>query len=507
MNTRPIRVLLVDDDEDDYVITRDLLSEIEGRCFELEWEATYDGAIEAIERHQHDVYLLDYRLGERNGLELLREALDNGGRAPMILLTGQGDREIDVEAMRAGAADYLVKGQIGASIMERSIRYAIERARLVAGLEAQVAARTAEIQAEKETSETILRSVGDAIVMSDLEMRIRFVNAAFTSLTGYPAEEVVGKRIEHFLARKLPEQELQSLQLTLSKGEVWRREVTMRRKDSRTYDAALTICPVREANGQLIGYVSSHHDISRLKELDRARSQFITSISHELRTPITNLKLYTDLLRRAKQLEKTEQYLQILEDQTSRLSALIQDILEMTTIDSGDAMAAWENIQLSMVVTAAVNRHHNQAKALDVTLTTGPLPPNLPMVKGDPKRLAQALSELVENAVLFTPACGRVAVETAIIEETDHDWVTIAVHDTGPGITQDEQAHVFDRFFRGSLAQSGHVPGTGLGLSKVKEIMGAHGGRVTVESEVGRGSTFTLWLPGTPAKVKDAAET
>ena len=129
MNLAPIRILVVEDDEDDYVLIRDLLSETGESRFHLEWVANYDAALRAIERHQHDVYLLDYRLGERNGLELLREALAKGCKAPMILLTGQGDYAVDLEATQAGATDFLVKGGFDAALLERSIRYGIERRR------------------------------------------------------------------------------------------------------------------------------------------------------------------------------------------------------------------------------------------------------------------------------------------------------------------------------------------------------------------------------------------
>jgi signal transduction histidine kinase/BarA-like signal transduction histidine kinase len=128
------RVLLIDDDEDDFVIAADLLSEIPGVSFELEWVSTYQAALEAIGRGGHDVYLVDYRLGEHNGLDLLREVVRNGHQAPVILLTGQGDHEVDIQAMKAGAADFLVKGQFDAPLLERSIRYAIERARTLEAL-------------------------------------------------------------------------------------------------------------------------------------------------------------------------------------------------------------------------------------------------------------------------------------------------------------------------------------------------------------------------------------
>lgn len=127
--TEQVRVLLVDDDEDDYVLARDWLKEAQGTLFDLEWIASYDAAIAAIASHQHDVYLFDYRLGAHNGLELLRMAIAGGCAAPIILLTGQGDQAIDIEAMKAGAADYLEKSQLSAPLLERSIRYALERKR------------------------------------------------------------------------------------------------------------------------------------------------------------------------------------------------------------------------------------------------------------------------------------------------------------------------------------------------------------------------------------------
>jgi len=124
-----IKILLIDDDEDDYVVTRDLLSESKGLKHELQWVHSYEEALEAIGLNEHDVYLLDYRLGAHTGLDLLHNAANNGCRAPIILMTGQGDQEVDFRAMKAGAADYLVKGDLNAPLLERSIRYAIERKR------------------------------------------------------------------------------------------------------------------------------------------------------------------------------------------------------------------------------------------------------------------------------------------------------------------------------------------------------------------------------------------
>jgi PAS domain S-box-containing protein len=375
---------------------------------------------------------------------------------------------------------------------------ALHRALVVAGLEAKVATRTAEIIAEREKSETILRSVGDAIVMTDLERRIQYVNEAFTTLTGYTAPEIIGQPMNLLFSEAMPEQDQQSLRLAMTNGETWQGEMSGQRKNGRTYEAAVTIAPMRDAEGNLVGYVSSYQDIGHHKDLDRARSRFITNVSHQLRTPVTTIQLYTYLLRQAGQPEKAEHHLRTMEQEIARLTHLIQDILEMTTLDSGQAVTAWEPVSVLTVIGDIVTRYRVQAEASALTLVALPTPPDLPVVKGSQNRLSQALIEIVENALIFTPAGGQVTLEVGTVEDEGQLWVTIAVRDTGPGIPPEEQERVFDRFHRGNLAESGHVPGTGLGLSIAQEIVRAHGGRLTVESQVDQGSTFTLWLRSTP---------
>ena len=177
-NNARLRVLLVEDDEDDYVIIRDLLSEMER--FELEWVTGYDDALEAIEREEHDVCLLDYRLGERSGLELLREVSQRGYKVPSILLTGQGDREVDLEAMQAGAADYLVKGQIDAPLLERSIRYAFTRTLRILG------------ESEKRFR-SLVQNVSDIIAVVDAQGTIRYESPSVEPVLGYSPEDMVGQ--------------------------------------------------------------------------------------------------------------------------------------------------------------------------------------------------------------------------------------------------------------------------------------------------------------------------
>ncbi|HOU13013.1 MAG TPA: ATP-binding protein [Anaerolineae bacterium] len=362
-------------------------------------------------------------------------------------------------------------------------------------LETQVAERTAEVVAEKEKSDAILRSVGDAISVTGLDMRIQYVNDAFVALTGYSSAEIIGRPMYTLLVQECADTALRSQPLTWTTGAYTQREITMRRKDGRAYDAALTVAPLHDARGERTGYVFSHQDITKFKALDRARSQFITNVSHELRTPVTSIKLSTYLLQVERSPEKAATYLQALERQSLRLESLIQDILEMVSLDSGQGVTSWEPLFLASIIGEAATCYQRQADARNITLAVQPVPPDLPAVKGDPFRLEQALKEVLENALIFTPSGGAVTIATALTEAHGHPWVTLTVQDTGPGIAAEEKPKLFNRFFRGRLAESGHIPGTGLGLSIVYEIMRAHGGDVTVESEEGRGSVFTLWLP------------
>jgi two-component system NtrC family sensor kinase len=179
-----MRVLLVDDDEDDYIITRDLLASIEGQVFQLDWVPSCALAIEAIARNEHDVYIVDYRLGDGSGLDLVRDAVKNGCRAPMILLTGQGHHEVDVAAMRVGAADYLVKGQISAPLLERSIRHAIERSHALEAL-----------RRSEERFRLLIENSYDIIVVLESDGAVRYNSPSVERILGYKHGELIGANL------------------------------------------------------------------------------------------------------------------------------------------------------------------------------------------------------------------------------------------------------------------------------------------------------------------------
>jgi two-component system phosphate regulon sensor histidine kinase PhoR len=288
---------------------------------------------------------------------------------------------------------------------------------------------------------------------------------------------------------------MNSIRQALINQIVWEGELQFRRKEGTVYDAAVLIAPMRDGLGKLIGYVSSHRDVTESKRLEESRRRFITNISHELRTPVTNLKLYIDLLQRHYNTERQEQYFTTLNEQIERLESIIQKTVDIISLEYRQQKLLRHLIQWELLSENLLTRLRPQALAKNVTLRFEPRLANLPPIVGDPQRITQALFELIYNAINFTQVGGTVIVSGDVQTEDAVEWLTLSVCDNGPGISSSEQSHIFDRFYRGQQAEAGQMPGTGLGLNIVSLIAQAHNGRLTLKSYLGQGSTFTLWFP------------
>jgi signal transduction histidine kinase len=230
----------------------------------------------------------------------------------------------------------------------------------------------------------------------------------------------------------------------------------------------------------------------RLRDLDEAKTDFMATVSHELRTPLTSIAGYLEMLSDGDAGGLTpaqERMLAVIARNTARLRALIEDLLVLSRIDSGTLPASRRDVEFGWLITSAVAAVRPAAAAAGVSIETevgGGL-----TGRADPEQLDRVLTNLLGNAVKFTPRGGRVRV----CAERDGDEVTVRVSDTGMGIPEDDQRHVFTRFFRARNAAEQAIPGTGLGLAIVRTIVSHHGGRVSVMSREGEGTTVTVRLP------------
>ncbi|MCA9922543.1 MAG: GAF domain-containing protein [Anaerolineales bacterium] len=228
----------------------------------------------------------------------------------------------------------------------------------------------------------------------------------------------------------------------------------------------------------------------QLRELDRLKTKFVADISHELRTPLTNIRLYLDLFSKGSP-EKREHYFTILKEQSQRLSTLVEDILSLSRFDVPSNHASHAELNINQIVTAIV-QNYSPAIQQQNNIVSLALDNNPPQIHGILQHIERAISNLLTNAINHT-SNGEISVFTL----HDEDWLYLKIQDTGPGISEEDLPHLFERFYRGSKTSQSTTPGTGLGLAIVKEIMLIHNGDVYVESELGQGAVFTLKFPVT----------
>ena len=307
MEKHHFSVLLIEDDEDDYTFLKGLFSEISSITFRLEWVDTYEAGLREICRAEHDVCLFDYRLGARSGLELLREATRRGSEMPMILLTGHGGYDVDVKAMEAGASDYLVKGQITAELLERSIRYSIvqkhadiELRRYRDHLEEVILERTGELQqantklqieidvrrkAEEASRQlaAIVEGSDDAIISETLDGVITSWNKASKILYGYTAAEAIGQQSISLHVPPDHLDEIPDLLERIGRGErIFHHEATYRSKYGHDIGVSLTISPIRDNTGTIIGISTIARDISERERVRKEREKLIAELQEAL---------------------------------------------------------------------------------------------------------------------------------------------------------------------------------------------------------------------------------
>lgn len=489
MDNRIVKVLLVDDDEDDYVLIRDWLSEVKPAKFALEWLSNYQAATNAIAREQHDVYLLDFRLGDRNGLELLRQAIDNGCTAPIILLTGQGEREIDVEAMKAGAADYLEKGKISSAVLERSLRYAIERKRSEQKIREQAA---------------LLDIATDAILVQDFHDKILFWNKGAERLYGYCALDAVGRQVSQLWDDEdLPQ--FQAAKAILTASDAWQGELQQVTKDGKTIVVESRWTLVRDRTGVPTSILVVNTDITEKKQLEAQflRAQRMESIgtlasgiAHDLNNILAPILMSVQLLQIKFPEPQNQRLLKTIEINVKRGAALVKQVLSFARGLEGKRTTVQVRhliLEIEHIVQETFPKSIKFCTDISSDLWT---------VAGDPTQLHQILMNLVINALDAMPDGGvlTIGAENKSIDEAYAKvhidarvgaYIAIAISDTGTGI----EAQVIERIFEPFFTTKSIGKGTGLGLSTVMGIVKSHGGFVHVYSEVGQGTQFKVYLP------------
>ncbi len=361
-------------------------------------------------------------------------------------------------------------------------------------LEARVAERTATLERDQAQMRAIMNSMGEGL-FSQIhgDNASLYQNAALLRMTGYPAGEVDLLQLnpttmthEEFIGW------LQLIRDTVRDVGYWQGELRLRRKDGSEFDAQLTSSRINNQDGEMIGSVTVIRDVSQEKALQDLKSRFVANASHELRTPLTNLITRLYLLRKQPQL--LEQHLDVLDRVATRMRNLVEDLLDHSRFERGVILLKLRSVDARELIRDVVEMQVPEGEKKDIHLTTE-LPEKPFIIMVDPERLSQAITNLVINAIYYTPEHGKIRVRL-VREEVDVTCcrTTIQIQDTGPGIPADILPNLFLPFYRGSE----NTKGTGLGLTIAKEITELHGGIIRVESPAEGGSNFIIQLPCSP---------
>lgn len=357
-----------------------------------------------------------------------------------------------------------------------------------------------QLATEKRRLDAILQYSADGVMVLDPGQRITVFNRALSELTRWPAAEALGRHHDEVIQWYRLETEM-DLPKAIAGG--WPLaadggprtplyvEGDLRQRGGGRVSVGITYAPLMDREGRLVNIIANARDISRFREADRLKNTFVSIVSHELKTPVTIIRGYAEALLRpdAQWNEETlREGLSAIVEESEHLNRLIDDLLDASRLQAGALPLQIEEVALDELAERVVRRF--QAQTDRHSLATR-FPPDFPVVPGDPHRLEQVLSNLVSNAIKYSPDGGRIRVRGQVRP----DEVVITVTDEGIGIPAAQQAYIFEPFYRVDDSASRTTEGVGLGLYLAKAIVEAHGGRIWVESEPGKGSAFSFALP------------
>ena len=360
--------------------------------------------------------------------------------------------------------------------------------------------RRLETVAARRDLRSILGGTADGLIGVDKDGNCTFLNEAGSTLLGYSASELRGKpvhpRIHHTKADGGEHSQSECpVHLALASGETVRvPDDVLWRKDGTSFPVQLIVSPMKDAR-EVRGVVLTFTDMTEiraaeaaLQEAVRARDEVLAVVSHDLRNPVGTISAAVELLSDVPmEAEKQNEHLEIIGRAAYRINRLIQDLLDVATIEAGRLSVRTKSVDLVQLVeeVGAQMRLGADQEGVDLSVS---VPAELPPVEADRDRILQVMANLIGNGLKFTPSGGRVTIAA----EQAPTGVSVTISDTGPGIEPELEEHLFDRFWRGHET---NLRGAGLGLAIVKGILEAHGTRVDVDTEVGRGSAFSFTLP------------
>ncbi len=471
-----ITLLIIDDDEDDFFITSEYMRQIEEYELTIEWCYRFTDAIEHLRNSRHDMYFVDYRLGAKTGLDFLKEAVELGCENPIVLLTGKGNKEVDIEAMQMGATDYLVKTELNTDKLERCIRYALERTEYLKAL-----------RANERKYRNIFELSKDAVFIADTHLVFKDMNGATSDLLGYSKAELLDQSIYDLV----PDDTTKALlkKYLHDDGEVNDLELELVTKagDKRSCMFSLT-SPVDVTEEP--SYQGLIHDITNIKKAEKANLQveklgatgrLVRTLAHEVRNPLNNINMSVEQLTQDAAGEDAPLFLDIIQRNSKRIGDLITELLDT----SRPTELVFDRCTLQSVmddsIAEAIDRITLQRAKMQLRYCNEPC-----FVMANNEKLKIAFLNIIINAVeALPPVNGTLDVDLS----TNAIFHTVVLRDNGCGIPEEHISRLFEPYFTSKRN------GMGLGLAATLNILQSHKAHIDVTSVVNQGTVFTIAFP------------
>jgi two-component system, sensor histidine kinase and response regulator len=511
MSRRPIPLLLVEDNPGDARLLREALRDLGEASYALEVVETLDGGLSRLGNGRFEAVLLDLSLPDSHGLDTLLAVRRHAPSIPVVVLTGLEDESVALDTLKAGAQDYLVKGRFDSPLLDRSLRYAIERQRADESVKRSVSLLQATLDA------TV-----DGILVADLERRVVSSNRRFVEMWGIPDTILADgddRRLVDYISGQLrdPQRFVEKIEEIYGQSGDETYDL-LEFVDGRVYERYST---PQILEGRSIGRVWSFHDVTERKRAvdelreatrsaeaaNRAKSDFLASLSHEVRTPLNTILGMADLLSETTLADDQREYLNILRRSADLMLGLVNDVLDLSKIEAGRLELERVEFSFRELVDGALSLLSRAAREKHLELRAEVASALADRVVGDPVRVRQILVNLVANALKFTETGG-----VFLRAEPDRDGATnprferllVTVQDTGVGIPSDRLESIFEQFIQVDSSVSRQYGGTGLGLAICRRLVRRMGGTIWAESEPGRGSTFRFTIELERAGAGDA---
>ena len=442
--------------------------------------------LQMIGREHFDILLLDLMMPNMSGLEILPDIKANHPDTVVIVITGYSTVEHSIEAMKAGAFDFIPK-PFSPKKLKVVVSKAIEHMRALK-----------DIAEEKSRMRGLINRLSAGVVATDNRKQVVLANPAFRNMMDYHGKHFIGYPIESIISNsKLMDMIARALTMnTDTSAELTDEIVLIDNADQEEVVLNVRCAPIKDRIGSTLGTITVLHDITVLKKMDQMKSDFVSLVSHEIRSPMNSVLMQLKVILDGLAGDVTAKQQEMLTRVSLKIGSLVNmasELLDLSKIESGLITLEKKSIQFNDLLQDQVDFHGETAKAKQINLLFDPTP-NLPPVQANQQNMEEVISNLVTNAINYTPEGGEIRLALTL----ENGYLCIVVADTGWGIPEEDIERVFTRFYRVKNEKTRYITGTGLGLPIIKSIVEAHHGTIEVKSTLDKGSVFSVYIPHTP---------